>query len=522
MTTLVEHIRAQIETKHGSNKSLASAIHTRLQEAGDGVQFKTVEQKLSKLLTGDLDGDAFFFKAPPRTDALAVELDLKPSQLNRLRDQPVLVLDSKLPDAQREYLLRRGQELGSYAIACLSGAGREELRDEARRHRHAIVVLSDDTDRLFFDGAGVDVSQLTAHPRGFTLTTAPETVPLPAAPPPPLWSGQTPLIPDAALTEVLVAAELPLETSLLPNPDIHAEHDRYAFKRRFIERNPDLRRLVEDHPAVLRDIATAAARATTRGEIPSYEIDAVWLFRRLRFGAPPARFFIDYHSDSTRAKTAMRAALGWSDETVVWTHGKRIYAVGPDVAAIAAALKPHHDVEQPATLTALTDEWRTCNPWPDASNSPWRQQRETILRETGLDLGVVHAEMKQHLEPKRDPCSSSGRFPDDRALVAIRSRLAAPLNRHLLLPKRSRPYYFLLNRLRSAPLVQLDTGDKNLLHVIADLGRQTTVDVWVRTFTDEPGAAEFIDDGSTIDGGDFRMWISADTHHPDWLRGPSS
>lgn len=104
-----------------------------------------------------------------------------------------LILDPRLPGKTRTYLREReAQAAGRYRLVEPPAAEsqREVLREaalEAAQTGPVLVVLAEHGDREFLEAAGVRITWARPTRRGWTLTEAPDLVPLP---PPRVWDEQ--------------------------------------------------------------------------------------------------------------------------------------------------------------------------------------------------------------------------------------------------------------------------------------------------------------------------------------------
>ena len=192
MGPLVKGLNDQMAGLDLDQKAVAIAYHdehTKQVGSDNALSFDTVVAKLSRLLEGKFEGIEFFWGDTKRLEVLAQTLKTDTDSLERLREAQdgfhVLVLDPDLPLAPRRYLKKhQADHEDRFEVVEPEGSSREDLRDAALDLPGALVVLAEDQDRTFFEDVNVATTGIFWDRRGYSLSEAPDLVPLPPPPPP--------------------------------------------------------------------------------------------------------------------------------------------------------------------------------------------------------------------------------------------------------------------------------------------------------------------------------------------------
>lgn len=466
---LLHEILRESASRFDADKAFAAAIYDLL-AVTEKLSFDTVKTRVSKLLNGKPDGRDFFFEAaqPHRLHVLAAVAQQPADELQRLADQLVLVVDPRHPPDIVAFLVDRSQHATeSFAVVVPEQAAdvRVSVRDEAKRHRKAVAVLSHLQDAPFFEGAGVAVTRLLKVPRGITVAGHEALYPLPPPPPPQLF--------DAA-GRVRVPLDHAKDLSAL-------EHVIPNFRLTINELHQGFSRTVDLDGAV------------------------TWFRSTLHYRQQDA---IEYDTGPRPGDFPQPRA----ERTRIWEHERRVFAVGPQAEAFAAFLAPHHVVVSPTWETCLGDfAPLMADPWHAAQvSADMEDPRVAALVGAAIAAGVWRTEGRQTMDgvahvlawlrqeattaiiattkcedyktsfapfhaawatisSQLEPATGPARIGDAAQDEAVRARIAA------LVEHGAEPSAFGVTVLRAlqrgidGPLVILTRGDE-MPHVVIDLG----------------------------------------------------
>ena len=509
MSRLSEWLSDRVSSLGLSQKEISTRFHELLGDAKPSLSFATVQPKLSKLLKGDPEGERCFFGDLRREKALAETLRTTVEQLRALRATRTLVLDSALDSAAVEYLLAAaGRPNATHSCVPVSveptpegrdfhasqrelqARQRDALRARAKENPGALVVRAGRAcdsfgDQSFFDGAAIEVTTVEKHPRGWTLTGTADLVPLPPPREPPVFDrGGEPM---------------------MPHEQFAADARRTATARRG-------GRSAAPYDGERRMAVEAHVRACDeRDEVPSFRV---------------AGELAECLSQESNA-SVLPNPVPWSDlgaRTFWWVHGRKVLAVGPNVAGFAAALAPHHDVSVPVAL----DEWKAglerWNPWRlTEADSPGCALQARVIEVCGFDpvrLGSV-----EWARARANACTDLALQPVDETGIADARALISELAARGIEPGPMLELPFVLDQAARAPIRLLRGTGRDQLHVLANLGAGRVLRIRIRMFVDdrrrslehaakvdsEGGASTRYVNGTAVplvfDGGDVRLWL---------------
>jgi hypothetical protein len=328
---------ARFGTKHGADKEFAVAVHDAL-SVQENLKFDTVKTRISKFLNGHAGGRDFFFDAdqPHRLPVLAEVLGADADTLRNLNDQFVFIIDPRLDSKIVEFLQHRTEHANKpFACIVLEPAQdpRPAMRDEAKKHQNAKVVIGTPSDDAYFDGAGVAKTQLRQVPLGWLIHGHDDLFPLPPPPPPVLFDNDG-------------AVRFPV-----------ANHPRLAELWDILSyRDEKIRMDLHNGLSPTIDLQTAVEWFKSRGRSKNWSDDIVTC-------APP------------RAKSFPTAG----DETRIWQWNRIVYADGPCAAKFKEFMAPHHDVQDPpwtGPLAAFAQQ--LADPWQAADDLTNLQHSKTL------------------------------------------------------------------------------------------------------------------------------------------------
>jgi hypothetical protein len=531
MSRLSETVRDRIATSSKNALDVAVAIHNAIEAGGKTrLDFKTVQEKLSKLVNADPEGELFFLAAPERLDALASALGICPERLRELREVVDLILDPALPREVRDYF--EGRQSVEVGFRCVSVAreatGREDVREAlrlaARRASLPVVVLSSERDRDFFKGAGIPTSVVRSQRRGYVLAEAEDLVPVPEPAAPVLWDGAgVPMAPCGELAEYVADAT-----------------------RRNGHCDDRLRRSLSE--------------AEERDSVPTFYLEEIWGYLKNTRELPPlavahqwlteegilwAPSLAHVSSHVNLPEVCIKVLFGQSSLTVAWGLGSKVYGIGPSVCLLRDLLAPHHEVERPSALDRLLDARGKLNPWrfgpPDPptpeealrqrfqaatrgpctqsgeerpsrsvdASHPWNELRHDLRECTGLDFDQAVPSWRAgvDLAKSQDRATWDVSF-DESATEYARTRLLSLAKRRFEVPISAASLPFQLEAAASAPMAIVEPEEFERAHVIVNMGAGHLLRLRFMEFSDEKEKPVRVD-RYALDGGDVRMWVFA-------------
>lgn len=315
-----------------------------------------------------------------------------------------LILDPRLPGKTRAYLREReAQAAGRYRLIepPASETQRDVLREvalEAARSGPVLVVLAEHGDREFLEAAGVRITWARPTRRGWTLTEAPDLVPLP---PPRLWDEQgRPWMPVAG-----------------PGG---SEED-------------------------LDSIPLAKALAKWFGAPPPE-------------GAAPAGGTVELVD---RPRLSAEALEGRLERTEIWAMDGKLFGWGPRLEEVREKLSPWHIVEEPGEWYEAWQKvvGGNPNPWPleEALHRPDAPELAELRAKFGRisDTWVaswVQREIARWLEAALAEPPPAAVLPDAGAESRAREELRGLVERGAVSTPEAMALHFLLAAMVEAPL----------------------------------------------------------------------
>jgi hypothetical protein len=406
------------------------------------------------------------------------------------------VLDPDLPKEAQEYLVSRAKAPDArHCCVVVQGAGlfaerRDELRRAAKEHPGCLVVLLGGTDAAFYEGASIDFSSATQHPRGWILERAKDLVPLPPPPPPQVFDNMgQPMLPCDELAEA-----------------VREQIERYGGSSDGLERR--------------------VAQADKVGATPSFYLSEVgpWVAKRdgrlqVSWGQAP-----DLSWDFTSGRP------GWDPNTThVWSVARKVFVVGPEAEWVRSVVAPHHTAEGPTSLDSLRDAIEQWNPWltlpPDpgphrsvdtSALCPRYLELQRVLRAEGFSLESVVKEWWAHCDPESESNRDKVVGPWTLAVSdeAERERglwnLDRLLGRTFELDDRTVHQLFRLRLILCSDIATIKRQPGDLLHVVANVGAGHLLRVRVLEFPHEdstPIHARVPRNLWDLDGGDVHLII---------------
>lgn len=493
MSKLSESLRAHIAARGLSHKDVAAAFLDELQRrAGErAVSWPTVEPKLSKLLAGSIEGDKFFFADEARRAALAASVGLDEAELVDLQAVHTLLLHPGLPAEAATYLQERAGEAGARHWIdgeVLVGAPddlRVALRDRARWCPRSIVVLPDDQDRAFFDGADIRTSTLEQVARGWLLVAERDLVDLPPPPEPERFEGDEPLFVCPSLAE---------------------ERRRCRRQPHGGERhNPD-----------------RCERADLQEREPTFTLAEIEAHRRWDLESAGVSILRVGRQDGDRVFAALH---GYGKETLVWTWNRRVFVAGPAVEAVRELLGGNrclHVPDEPATFAEWRRAFDAWNPWGSIPrpqipyvhtldvSDPHRFLALVARTKTecGLDLRPCSRAWWERATELRYP--SSARAPLADVEQQVRHELQALAARQHEVAPPSASVIFRLQAAAEAPMVDLGCTGRDRFHVLANLGAGHLLRIRCVGYPDEK-PEPLRGSRSLLVGGDVTIFLEEET-----------
>lgn len=514
MTALAKAIQERLAELGWQQKTLAHAWYERV---GSGSP-STFVTRLSKLMNDEQDGYDFVLDdKEERLSGLAEPLGWTPEKLRALIDAALagttLVLHPALPEAVAAFLLKR-QEAGAYKCTQVDGAGsnggvREALRDAAKSARNSFVVVPNDRDHDFFEGAGVRTTRVELANPGYKLVALRELIP--ALPPKLHDDDGMPMVPDEAI-------------------------ERSCRERMSVDprREPHWQPLDETDPRV-----RAIREADAEGRLVTFRLEDVQAEHRWQPwpDALKTRALYDalerVHPEKAKER---RKYETWrtndsferrEEEPWVWANGRSVFVMGPESAAVKA-IAQHHELRRVASFEPLVDAlakvMTTLNPDGEGGMLDVSRELEAFETETGIALDIQMADVRKLLAP-----NGKGKFVDGASVRVsseadqeVRALLDDVLAREFITPDASD--VFVLQAVRDAALVHV-AAKEGTLSAVANIGAGRLLRLDTTTFAgEEPGPMRLVERtsdrqrsynsafwsyGCTYDGGNVRITLKA-------------
>ncbi len=502
MSDVSEAIKARLAQLGWDQKQLAYEWQQKVNK-GTVSTFET--HGVSRLVNDDPEGFAFVLDgkdASARLRALAEWLGWEPETLKArceaARVRPVLVLHPDLPQEQVAFFqTRERMDSGRLRVVPwegpdLNGKTREALRDTAKRHGDAaVVVVPHDKDREFFDGADVRTSRIEASQPGFRLVVFPDLTP--------------PLPPRTKDVDGMPMVAWPQKEREYRSRIKAAAQGHW--RDRELERAPD------------KQWVDRIREADAEGTPATFRLD--WLLETPTEG----------QVERLALQLAVADIPGWpSDQSSRATqrsfecfHGGRLLAIrAPDADRRESVAE--HLVEDALSFAPLVASLRAAceglNPYLEGPNVDVTELGistavDAFTAETGLPLHFDASRFRPAVgrrridsyHPEPEPEEFHLRKSTD-ADAAVRALLDDVLAREFILPTASETAVFQLEVVRSASLVHLEsTPTRKAVLANIGAGRVMRVDI-LRYVHEKPGPVRLTRGG--LDGGDVRMRLSFD------------
>lgn len=474
MTELASMIHEFLEARAWQQKQLA---HEWMTNAGSGSP-DTYVTRLSKLLN-DAD-EAFDFvldrQHPERLEGLAKALSMEPSRLRALCEATqrriTLVLDPDLGEKTRAHL-RRCAEASAGKFHCVEPQGeapidpdelRTTLRDLAREHRNAVVVLgAPSRDCLaFFQGAAVRTSFVESLRPGYRLSALPDLLP--------------------PVTRSLFDID---GMPMIPDESRGGDHE-WSFPG-------VVRQYEQEHrvSGIWHSLSQEPDWVARIDEFGSRESG------RLRFEEGPPLFRLDWLLLQAPSMVGAFESLAAGDVTagLLWLHGNRILAFYPEAApmqrreaferakATREAIARYHEVHEIQSFAKLEEAiWairRELNPRGEGEfEFDLSNELRAFEEETGITLSIDGAWFRRVMRPRRFT-GDTNTAPAKETITARRCSKADARFRAILDDLLAREFsmsgvlaasvLFELEVLRSAPLVHIISAPQSIA-VLANVG----------------------------------------------------
>jgi len=342
-----------------------------------------------------------------------------------------LVLDPRLPGKTRAYLREReAQAAGRYRLIepPAAEAQREVLRDAARRAAQdgpALVVLAEHGDREFLETAGVRITWARPTRRGWTLTEAPDLVPLP---PPRLWDEQgRPWMP----------------------------------------------------------IAGPGGSEEDLDSIPLAKALAKWFGAPPPEGSAPAGEAVELVD---RPRLSGEALEGRLDRTEIWAQDGKLFGWGPRLDEVREKLSPWHIVEEPGDWYEAWQKAVGGNPNPWRLEEALHQPDAPELAELRAKFGRIadtwvaswaQREIARLLDAALAEPPPARLSPDAEAEDRAREELRGLVERGAVSTPEAMALHFRLAAMAEAPLRSAPPAAGDRLHVWASLAGGPLVELRV-------------------------------------------
>ncbi|MBL8719822.1 MAG: hypothetical protein JNL79_27785 [Myxococcales bacterium] len=491
---LSQTITRQLEALGWQQKQLAHEWH---RASGEKISVSTFVSRLSNLMNDEENGYAFVAETAEgngRISSLASVLGVEVSHLRALvaatASRPTLIFGDHVPESQRAYFEKRAARFPA-RLRCVTAGGelglapaRERLRDAAKKHRNAYVVVADARDADFYAGAGVRTTQVEEVPKGFRIPEVPE-----------MSLQQTArTVDDDGMPMV---GDERIEASL-----------RQAASRSYGRKDEDAKWL-----QVIADADADDRPVTFRHD---------WLLER-RGGRPPTSEAVE------RAALTMGAAsagLGGHRERTqrlstashgldfLWWHHGRVLGF-PEYTYWRERAAPV-EVNDVATFAPLVEKLKGVfggmNPY--AATDPrcdLSAELAAFEEETGLALNITPAMVRQTYQAWVErPTTMVEGVPvrrgtelDDR----VHAALDEILDRDFEVPLEQASVIWMLQLVRGAQLLH-GAADERVLEAVADIGTGNVLRLRIQRFaSEEPSPMRYWAGGreSSLDGGDIRI-----------------
>jgi hypothetical protein len=518
MSSFARWVQDTLDTLKITNKDLATAFHdehTKIVGKANRLSWETIEPKVSKLLSGDEEGERFFFKDEERAKALAKALRVSAKELRSAHETSVakttLVLDPRLDKKVSDFLVKQSETPSSryvcVQVSPLENDFRTPLRDAAKKEHDAWVVYADYRDIEFFKGADVRTTGYDKVPRGFALDELPDLVEIPPPAPPRLFDDDgTPMVPIDGLRKLF----LDMKT------DFHSRGQ-----------------------SPIEELLRKAAAAESEGETATFRLPDVGNAVEQAMADGHARLSVGKPSEISLAVLEEKAVLEGRDnwdrkvvKTHFWTDAREVFAIGALRKHLETICAPHHKLNCPPWFEMLKKSFESVNPWPFVVADTADRNRDEIatlneplelLRSLKEKTGVAFDQAakewcskRYHAVPEIREKAVTVVPVNEKEAAKNRKGLAGLLKRDFAI-KPSQDYVLWTLRVAAeAPLMAFPTNAPTTLHVVADLGAGNAVRIMIEEYKRSPAQTITVVNTSSgqpeLDGGDIHVWLWFDHH----------
>lgn len=491
---LPQTITERLQALDMQQKQLAHEWH---RANGKKKSASTFESRLSNLMNGEDDGYAFVADNAEGNDRLAtlasclgVEVLLLRAIVDATMNRPTIIFSNHVPQPQRLYFEKRATRFPA-KLRCVtvdtapgSAPARELLRDEAKKHRNAFVVVGDTRDNDFYAGAGVRTTRIQEIPKGFRIQEVPEV------------SLQRP----ARTTDedgMLLVQDEKLEASLRQVARYGGLKDSDDAKWAKVIADAD----AEERPVTFRHDWLMQNRGNSPPSVSAIEQAA------LTISAASAQLGDEGERIERRSKA--REGLDF-----LWWHQGRVLGFSENAywRSRAAPVEVHDVTTFAPLIEKLRNAFAGMNPYATKDpNCDLSAELAAFEEETGLALHITPTVVRQTFQAwvghprgmlEGAPVRRSAAHDDrvNRALDEI-------LERSFEVPLQHASVIWMLQLVRSARLLH-GPADKNEMEAVADIGTGNVLRFVIRRFaSEEPTAMRYWDGGrgDSLDGGDIRI-----------------
>lgn len=503
MKNLVAKIEARLAELGWQQKQLAIEWQ---KQVGKG-SISTYETRLSKLMNDEADGLDFILdeREPERLPALAKCLgwtnDALRTDCERERSRKTLILHPQLSTDRKAFLVKRAElSAGEFVCVEATSADRDALRDLAKKSRNAVVVLVNDRDSEFFQGAGVGTSTLEPASFGFNLVRfSALTRPLPAK----LRDDDgTLMLPDTETVNHYRNTRINRESYV-------RQHGAHLFPPSEFEQGVE---------AQLEQAKLSGLEPTFRAPM----VFSVW-------GVVPerddiVRLLLDAATTPLR-QTHPIAPLNIQRREFLWVQGGAVLSICKPTTTRRDQVAKYHPVHEVTTfdplVAALSKLIAGLNPLGWSDGPVVLPELTAFVEETGLKIDLGLGTLRNLAFNSRGSVDTTGWVAarkDEAAAARVRQATDELLGREFSLPEDKLLMVFELELLKEASLLHLPSTE-NRLEFMANGGEGQFARGCVRFFPSEPPQpVRYVYDSGFggLDGGNLSValrWGFRDAFH---------